>query len=888
MFPAPDASEHMAMEQDMEGRGPGVPIRVSETPGLDPVDGTPAPEAPPSGQSRRTAKSKVLRRQENRALTPVEEGKEDAKSDYSITSGSDYSDSYSESDDSYYSDDSETRDRDRQGLGRNQPKYVIRVLLEGAGPRDLKNAPARIVAAAYEGYEPARDASGAPVRSRGPLLEPSSHDRGGAARYKWRARIALRGINVTAATKLVLELHAAQPAKGVGADIYGHEAVVGPEEVVAWAHIPVLGPEGVPLSGLQVSPLLQLPLMLSADRTMRIEGSKVEVRVWVEEENYDKDPTPPGTPMVAGAIVAGAPRGISAGIGGDGAPAWLGGGGATALENEASKKEDIPGVPRRAWREVRHIGAGKGEPYQPGDGLVLCVDAARFLPPNVTITRIVGRVISTAGEPLAPEFVIHARLDSLAFSPRYHARQRFATGRWNNATAHALLQLETIEKGTNQQRTVGYVVFPFFIDPETGEPPQSTGAKGYRLREGGYQCQVYAASEGAGSGFDLREVISRPKIPCASVLIRNLVATRADMPANKAVPQYEDGAYDSSSMYPTAVERRLYAHRLANPGPPVREVMLDLARLTFSPSVLGGMTEPDLERWMAKRLERPQFANDRPLNYRRSDVYAAELGFHVAIDGASRLTKTAFHVAVRRSSRRVLLRQQGVPTSFHCSRTWRPRWTPVWRDGFQSRQHVMHSRTWWWSSTSGALGSNGAAAVDAPAGFEEGTEYLASGAFQLPLFQGPVQLPLLRDLVKSQAEGKGVVDTISGWLDSKKVKFTPDKASVFVRLLEDQRLGMLPEPAGPNTSGVTFPPYVGEKLEPAFLKKAAGKPYAKAIPRGSTSEEWVTENNALMAAAMGLPFHRGAAGFGAGGDELSDDDYSDVYTQQTGDYTQAS
>ena len=157
-----------------------------------------------------------------------------------------------------------------------------------------------------------------------------------------------------------------------------------------------------------------------------------------------------------------------------------------------------------------------------------------------------------------------------------------------------------------------------------------------------------------------------------------------------------------------------------------------------------------------------------------------------------------------------------------------------------------------------------------------------------PLFQGPVQLPLLQDLVKSQAEGKGVVDTISGWLDSKKVKFTPDKASVFVRLLEDQRLGMLPEPAGPNTSGVTFPPYVGEKLEPAFLKKAAGKPYAKAIPRGSTSEEWVTENNALMAAAMGLPFHRGAAGFGAGGDELSDDDYSDVYTQQTGDYTQAS
>ena len=152
MFPPPDAAEHMAMEQEMEGHGPGVPIRVSETPGLDPgMDQTPGVDAPapPSGQSKRTAKSKrsALSGKDKRALTPVEEGKEDAKSDYSITSGSEYSDSYSD-DDSYYSDDSEARERNRQGLGRDQPRYVIRVMLEGAGPMDLKNAPARIVAAA--------------------------------------------------------------------------------------------------------------------------------------------------------------------------------------------------------------------------------------------------------------------------------------------------------------------------------------------------------------------------------------------------------------------------------------------------------------------------------------------------------------------------------------------------------------------------------------------------------------------------------------------------------------------------------------------------------------------------------------------------------------------
>jgi hypothetical protein len=120
------------------------------------------------------------------------------------------------------------------------------------------------------------------------------------------------------------------------------------------------------------------------------------------------------------------------------------------------------------------------------------------------------------------------------------------------------------------------VVFPFFLDPETGEPPATVGAKGYRLREGGYQVPVHAATAGFGAGFSLSELSSRPKLPCASLLVRALVATRADMPANKQVPQYEDGAYDSAATAPTAVERRLYAHRLAQPGPPVREAMLDL------------------------------------------------------------------------------------------------------------------------------------------------------------------------------------------------------------------------------------------------------------------------------------------------------------------------
>ena len=291
--------------------GGGVP----ETPAVGGLSGDADAEAsgeafPEARDDRRTPGGKVLERgaskrggskkEKDGGLGAVAEG-DAVQSDYSYGSGSEYASSYASDSDSYMTDDS--RDRLRKGLGRDFPRVTVRVMMEGAGPMDLKDSPARLVAALYEGHEPAMDASGAPLRSRGPLMEPSSHDRGGGARYKWRARVSLRGVQVTAATKLVLELHAAHKIKDDG---YGTgNGALGSEEVVAWAHIPVFDANGQTPSGLQVTPLLHLPLMLSAERTQRLEGSRVEVRVWTEPENNDRSPSPPGTPRVGGGVAGG-------------------------------------------------------------------------------------------------------------------------------------------------------------------------------------------------------------------------------------------------------------------------------------------------------------------------------------------------------------------------------------------------------------------------------------------------------------------------------------------------------------------------------------------------------------------------------------------------------
>ena len=45
--------------------------------------------------------------------------------------------------------------------------------------------------------------------------------------------------------------------------------------------------------------------------------------------------------------------------------------------------EDIPGVPTAAWARVNR-GVPAPDPFQPGDGFMLMVDGARFLPGKLT------------------------------------------------------------------------------------------------------------------------------------------------------------------------------------------------------------------------------------------------------------------------------------------------------------------------------------------------------------------------------------------------------------------------------------------------------------------------------------------------------------------------
>ena len=152
---------------------------------------------------------------------------------------------------------------------------------------------------------------------------------------------------------------------------------------------------------------------------------------------------------------------------------------------------------------------------------------------------------------------------------------------------------------------------------------------------------------------------------------------------------------------------------------------------------------------MAKRLERPEFSNEKPLNYRRSDPYVPDLGFHVAVDGAFRLSKAAFHVAVTslfppgtfyssKASDDVVFTQQPDITS--------QLQAPRWRDGLHARQHVIHEPNLVVIVDVRALEKPGRPALRAQ-GWSVLPLFIGdqvnSGVFQLPLYQGTPPLALL-------------------------------------------------------------------------------------------------------------------------------------------------
>jgi len=743
----------------------------------------------------------------------------EASSEYSQitrTRSASATESASESDsDSYYDDDesgSEYSDDEDDAPGlRGPPQRVVLVEPEALGPIVLKGVTLRLRVILYDGPKQALGSDGDAITAASADKAPYVVTGDGAARYRWRERLRLPPAVVHDASHLMIQGFAVSSATQTE------------DELVVWGMIPVAVKGRVPV-GSQIHPVYRLPIIIANERRVPFDSATLSLRVLVldtEDAELDRDPF-----KVAG-------PGIKA------------------------PEEDFPGVPCAAYRMVKRP-RPPGNPFQPGDGFVLCVDGARFLPVNVTISRVVARAYTNSGKLLGGTVDALAQLSGSCRSPIYALRQTYHTARWDDATVTLLFHIETVERDTGDVKVVGYASHPVFVSPNTLQQPSSERARGYALNAGAFQIPMHTRAATAvtanSAGLTHAAQASQPRLACASLLVRLIPTLEAGRGENRGLPDYHERAYDSSRCEPSPVEQKVFPKLLALPTGGVKDELLELANADGEP--INEWGEAEQLEWASTRLTKNQLTNDAALNYRRSFPYDPELGFSVAVDALNRLSQQAPHYVITSISPPAgFYRPQ--PIMLDLEFTQEPAFdsplvAPRFEDGLQTFDNVMYERGLAIVFDVRAL----VGTLVTPIGWSIlpvfQSNCVASGYYQLPLFSGTPRKPLLDELARAKEDDPATV--VRNWMKDGRVQLVRDSPSVFVRLAGAQRGDEFKVPIDPAAAQTDLDlSLIPPKQRADYAKPSkSDKTYAKMTPKGADTATWVADRNATFAESTGI------------------------------------
>jgi hypothetical protein len=193
-------------------------------------------------------------------------------------------------------------------------------------------------------------------------------------------------------------------------------------------------------------------------------------------------------------------------------------------------------------------------------GINCIVLGARFLPDNVTVTRLTVSLIG-ADWGVVPDGsksgVCHPSSPSL-LCPDFDLSVAFEGGLPDSPAL--LLMLETVEAHTKAVQMVGYGLLPL-----------GAGWAGAALLEGCFQLplhQLPPSRVGPPSSFSLS---SSPRLPCATVLLRVLRA--APSVPSPPLPAYSARAFDSTRAVPGPEELELYPRRAEVAAPSLHDYL---------------------------------------------------------------------------------------------------------------------------------------------------------------------------------------------------------------------------------------------------------------------------------------------------------------------------
>ena len=144
-------------------------------------------------------------------------------------------------------------------------------------------------------------------------------------------------------------------------------------------------------------------------------------------------------------------------------------------------------------------------PFEKGMGVDFYIDGARFLPDNVTVTKVVMEVYNNKLQKIFPPKASIAELNSTNYSPSFNFRRELRK-EWFDPTCLVFISIDTFDKAINEVRIVGYSVINLFWGRFNKTQPENSSDVDVILMNGAYQLPIICQEPYRNPPFDMKKL----------------------------------------------------------------------------------------------------------------------------------------------------------------------------------------------------------------------------------------------------------------------------------------------------------------------------------------------------------------------------------------------
>ena len=162
------------------------------------------------------------------------------------------------------------------------------------------------------------------------------------------------------------------------------------------------------------------------------------------------------------------------------------------------------------------------EKYDQNNVIVLYFDSCRYLPENITISRLGVKAYNSTGDIVMNPIDSKCILEMSTWQkPYFGIRQEisFKSNPAMDSTTLLVFRIDAIDRHQKEQVVVGYAFFPLFVDLATGLPAKKDGGE-FALQNGYYQIPIFSQKPIIARPIIYENWIKLERIPWATLLLR--------------------------------------------------------------------------------------------------------------------------------------------------------------------------------------------------------------------------------------------------------------------------------------------------------------------------------------------------------------------------------